>query len=215
MKKTLAASLLLGATLVPTLQGCIPLVAAGATQATLSTVDRRSLGTQTEDETIEWKAAGNVSEKAGAQSHTNFTSYNRKVLITGEVPSEANKAAIERLVIAIPQVKGVYNELSVAPATSLTVRSNDSYITTKVKARLVDSGRVSAAHVKVGTENGVVYLLGLLTQREAEAAIQVARTTTDVKKVVTLFEIITDAEAKALQVKLESQPAKPDSVTGG
>jgi Predicted periplasmic or secreted lipoprotein len=215
MKKTLATSLLLAVTLVPTLQGCIPLVAAGATQATLSAVDRRSLGTQTDDETIEWKAAGNVSTKAGEQSHTNFTSYNRKVLITGEVPSEAIKAEVARLVAAIPQVKGVYDELAIAPASSLSTRSQDSYITTKVKARLVDSGRVSAAHVKVVTEAGVVYLLGLVTQREADAAIQVARTTTDVKKVVNLFEIISDTEAKALEVKIEPQPAKQDSVTSG
>jgi len=215
MKSTLAASLLLGATLLPTLQGCLPLVAAGATQATLAAVDRRPIGTQTEDESIEWKASLEISELGGKQSHLNFTSYNQKVLITGEAPSEELKAEVERRTTTIPNVKGVYNELAIAPATSLAMRSNDSYITTKVKARLVDSGTVSAADVKVVTEAGVVYLLGLVTQREADAAIQVARTTTDVKKVVTLFEIISDAQAKALEVKVEAQPEKPADVTGG
>ncbi|WP_366522158.1 BON domain-containing protein [Candidatus Accumulibacter sp. ACC003] len=90
--------------------------------------------------------------EAGKESHTNFTSYNRKVLVTGEVASEATKAEVERLVAAIPQVRGVYNELAVAPATSLSTRSNDSYITTKVKARFVDSGKFNAVHVKVVTE---------------------------------------------------------------
>ncbi|WP_291995250.1 BON domain-containing protein [Candidatus Accumulibacter sp. ACC003] len=216
MNKALATTLLLGATLIPMLQGCITLVAAGATQVTLSAVDRRSLGTQTEDETIEWKASGEVSEKAGKESHTNFTSYNRKVLVTGEVASEATKAEVERLVAAIPQVRGVYNELAVAPATSLSTRSNDSYITTKVKARFVDSGKFNAVHVKVVTENGVVYLLGLVTQREADAAIQVARTTSDVKKVVTLLEIIPAAKAEELDVHIEPRPpANPDSSDGG
>jgi osmotically-inducible protein OsmY len=102
----------------------------------------------------------------------------------------------------------------VAPISSLRTRSNDSYITTKVKARFVDSGKFNAVHVKVVTENGVVYLLGLVTQREADAAIQVARTTTDVKKVVTLLEIITDARGQSWTPS-RIPPAKPDSVTGG
>lgn len=216
MKKALATSLLVGATLVPMLQGCVPLVAAGATQATLSTIDRRSLGTQTDDETIEWKAASAAREKTGEHAHTNFTSYNRKVLATGEVPSEEIKAEVERVVAGIPQVQGVYNELAIAAPTSFSVRSNDSYITTKVKARFVDSGKFNAVHVKVVTEAGVVYLLGLVTQREADAAIQVARTTSDVKKVVNLMEIISAAQVKELQPHVEpGQPADPDDVGGG
>ncbi|MBE2259551.1 MAG: BON domain-containing protein, partial [Rhodobacteraceae bacterium] len=216
MNKVLATSLLAGAALLPMLQACVPLVAAGATQATLSAVDRRSLGTQTEDETIEWKAAVQISEIGGKESHTNFTSYNRKVLISGEVPSENIKTEVERRVAALPQVRGVYNELAVAPPTSFGTRSNDSYITTKVKARFVDAGKFNAVYVKVVTEDGVVYLLGLVTQREADAAIQIARTTSDVKKVVTLFEIIPEARAKELDVQVEpSKPANPDSIDGG
>jgi len=216
MNKVLPITLVLGAMLLPMLQGCVTVAAVGATQATLAAIDRRSLGTQTEDETIEWKASLEISEKAGKESHVNFTSYNRKVLVTGEVASEEIKAEVERLVAAIPQVRGVYNELAIAPATSLGTRSKDSYITTKVKARFVDAGKFNAVYVKVVTEAGVVYLLGLVTQQEADAAIQVARTTSDVQKVVTLLEIIPDAKARELGVHIEpSQPANPESIVGG
>jgi osmotically-inducible protein OsmY len=197
MKKFLSTSLLLGAALVPTLQGCLPMVAAGATSGALATMDRRSLGTQTDDETIEWKASARVNEKSGDQSHTNFTSYNRKVLITGEVPSEDMKTEIGRIVSAVPQVKGIYNELAVGPVASYSARSNDSYITSRVKGRFIDSGQFNAVHVKVITEAGVVYLLGLVSQREADAAVQVARTTTGVKKVVSLLEIVADDKANS------------------
>jgi osmotically-inducible protein OsmY len=217
MKRFLATGLLLGAALLPTLQGCLPMVAAGATGGALATMDRRSLGTQTDDETIEWKASARVNEKFGETSHTNFTSYNRKVLITGEVASETNKAEIERLVSGVPQVQGVYNELAIGPVTSFSTRSNDSYITTRVKSRFVDSGKFNAIHVKVVTEAGIVYLLGLVTQREADSAIQVARTTSDVKKVVTLLEVVPDAKARELDVHLPTtskQPPKPAAASG-
>lgn len=217
MRKILATSVLLGATLLPLLQGCLPVVAASAaTGGALATLDRRSLGTQTDDETIEWKASSRVSDKFPDNTHANFTSYNHKVLITGEVPSAEAKAEIERIVIGVPQVQGVYNELAVAPVTSLSTRSNDSYITTRVKSRFVDLGKFSAVHVKVVTEAGVVYLLGLVTQREADSAIQVARTTGDVKKVVNLLEIITTAQAKEMDVRMPEprEPVPPGSGGG-
>ena len=201
MRKALAVSVLLGATALPMLQGCLRVVAASAVSGgALATLDRRSLGTQTDDETVEWKASSRVGEKFSDNVHLNFTSYNRKVLVTGEVPSEEVKGEIERIVAGVPQVQGVYNELAVAPVTSFSTRSNDSYITTRVKSRFVDAGKFSAVHVKVVTEAGVVYLLGLVTQREADSAIQVARTTSDVKKVVNLLEIIAPAKARELDV---------------
>jgi len=217
MRKALAASLLLGATALPMLQGCLPVVAASAVSGgALATLDRRSLGTQTDDETVEWKASSRVGEKFSDNVHLNFTSYNRRVLVTGEVPSEEVKGEIERIVAGIPQVQGVYNELAVAPVTSFSTRSNDSYITTRVKSRFVDSGKFSAVHVKVVTEAGVVYLLGLVTQREADSAIQVARTTSDVKKVVNLLEIISDAKARELDVRMpEQRPPAPPASGGG
>ncbi len=216
MRKALAVSLLLGATALPMLQGCLPVVAASAVSGgALATLDRRSLGTQTDDETVEWKASSRVGEKFSDNVHLNFTSYNRRVLVTGEVPSEEVKGEIERIVAGIPQVQGVYNELAVAPVTSFSTRSNDSYITTRVKSRFVDSGKFSAVHVKVVTEAGVVYLLGLVTQREADSAIQVARTTSDVKKVVNLLEIISDAKARELDVRMPEQRAPAPPASGG
>jgi osmotically-inducible protein OsmY len=198
MKKNLIAALLLGATVLPALQGCFPIVAAGATTGVLATIDRRSLGAQTEDETNEWKASSRVGEKLGDKAHLNFTSFNRQVLITGEVPSPDAKAEAERIVTGLPNVQGVHNELTVGPASSYSNRSNDSFITSKVKSRSVDTGKFNPVHVKVVTEAGVVYLLGMVTQPEADAAIDVARTTSGVKKVVNLFEIITPAKAREL-----------------
>ena len=216
MKKSLAVGLLLGAALVPLLQGCLPLLAAGASGSALAAFDRRSLGTQTDDETIEWKASARVGEKSWDDVHANFTSFGRRVLVTGEVPEQSVKAEVERIVAGVPQVQSVYNELAVGPVTCFSTRSNDSYITSRVKGRFVDSGKFNAIHVKVVTEDGVVYLLGLVTQSEAEAAIQVARTTSGVKKVVTLLEVIPEAKARELDVRLpEPTPPTTPPASGG
>jgi osmotically-inducible protein OsmY len=214
MRRTIAASsLLLGICLLPTLQGCVPIVAAGATTGALATLDRRTLGAQTEDEAIEWKARARTNERFGDKVQTSFTSYNRRVLISGEAPSEEIKAEIERIVSGVPQVQGVFNEISIAPLSSFSNRSNDSYITTRVKTRLVDARKLNPIHVKVVTEAGIVYLLGLVTQPEADAAIQIARTTKEVKKVVTLFEIISAGKASELAPQT-GEPAKPTSAPG-
>jgi osmotically-inducible protein OsmY len=209
MNKKLIAGLLLGATLLPALQGCVPVVAAGVTTGVLATLDRRTIGTQTEDETIEWKASARVSEKFGEKVHANFTAYNRKVLLTGEVPSAEMKTEVERIVSSTPNVEGVYNELIVAGITSFSARSNDTYITSKVKGRFIDAGKFNAVHVKVITEASSVYLLGMATQREADAAINVARTTSGVSKVVNLMEIISEAKAKELDVPPPEKSTKP------
>ena len=209
MKKKLLAALLLGATVLPALQGCFPVVAAGVGTGVMATLDRRTLGTQTEDESIEWKAGSRVGDKLRDRGHFNFTSYNRKVLITGEVASEEYKAEAERIVGGIANVQGVHNELVVGPSSSLTDRSNDSFITSKVKSRSVDNGKFNPLHVKVVTEAGTVFLLGMLTQAEADAAIQVARTTSGVRKVIPLFETITPARARELDVSQPDQRAAP------
>lgn len=208
MKKHVIAALLLGATALPLLQGCIPVIAAGATAGALSAFDRRSLGTQTEDETIEWKSSARVGEKLGDKVHINFTSFNHKVLLTGEVPSAEDKAEAELIVSGVTNVQGVYNELTVGPISSFSDRSNDSFITSKVKSRMVDSGKFNPVHVKVVTEAGVVFLLGMVTQPEADSAIGVARTTSGVKKVVNLLEIITPARARELDFT-QSNSSKP------
>jgi osmotically-inducible protein OsmY len=200
MTKNLIVALLLGATVLPALQGCFPIIAAGVTSGVLAAVDRRSVGTQTEDETIEWKAAARVNEQFGDKVHINFTSYNRKVLLTGEAPSAEAKAEIERLTLGVPNVLSAYNEITVGPISSYSDRSNDAFITTKVKSRSVDNGKYNPVHAKVVSEAGVVFLLGMLTQVEADAAIDVARTTSGVRKVVNVLEIITPAKARELDL---------------
>ena len=200
MKKNLLAALLIGVATLPALQGCFPAVVAGVGSGVTATIDRRTLGTQTEDESIEWKASSRVDDKLRDRGHFNFTSYNRQVLLSGEVASEDIRAEAERIVAAIPNVRGVFNELVVGPSSSLTTRSNDAYVTSKVKARFVDAGKFNAVHVKVVTEAGSVFLMGLVTQVEADAAIQVTRTTSGVRKVVPLMEIITPAKARELDV---------------
>lgn len=204
MKKRLIIALLAGATLLPALQGCFPVVAAGIAGSVLAGTDRRTLGTQTEDETLEWKTSNRLREKFSERSHINVTSYNRKVLLSGEVPSPEMKAEAERIAASQPNVRGVFNELTTGNVTSYSNRSNDAFITSKVKARFIDAARFSPNHVKVVTEARTVFLLGLLTQREAQAAIDLARTTRDVAKVVSLVEIISDGQARELD------PPRPD-----
>ncbi|HOL64790.1 MAG TPA: BON domain-containing protein [Accumulibacter sp.] len=198
MNRKFFIGLLLGVVLLPQLQGCFPLVAAGATGGVLVTVDRRTLGTQTEDESIEWKARSRVNDRFGDETHTNFVSFNRKVLITGEALNEEIRSEVGRIVSGVPQVQEVQNEMAVAPNSSFAARSNDAYITTKVKGRLVDSKSLKAVHVKVVTEASIVYLMGIVSQREADATIQVARTTSGVRKVVTLMEVLPDSAIREL-----------------
>ncbi len=184
---------------LPFVTGCVPaVIATGATVGVMSAQDRRSTGVQTDDEGIEWKAAQSVPERYAAASHLNFTSFNQRLLITGEVPSEEARAAIGEQAAKVLGVKDVINETAVAPASSLSARSNDSYITSKVKARLVDEKNISANHIKVVTENGIVYLMGIVTEREAKVAVAVARTTEGVRKVVNVMQVMSDAEIQRL-----------------
>lgn len=188
MNCTRVAIVLVCAAMVPQLQGCFPMIAAGAGAAALSVIDRRTTGTQVEDEGIELRASNRIGERYGDKVHVNVTSFNRGVLLTGEAPDENTRVAIEKIVLGVPNVRGVTNDVAVAGNTSLTARSNDSFLTSKVKARFVDANRFNAVHVKVVTENRAVYLLGLVTQQEADAAVEIARTTGDVRKVVKVFE---------------------------
>ncbi|MBL8397150.1 MAG: BON domain-containing protein [Candidatus Accumulibacter sp.] len=213
MNRSFGFGLLLGIAILLQLQGCFPLVAAGATGGVLATVDRRTLGTQTEDESIEWKARARVNQRYGDEVHGNYTSFNRKVLISGEALNDEIKADTGRLVSGVPQVQEVHNELAVAPFSSFAARSNDAFITTKVKGRLVDDKNMNAVHVKVVTEASIVYLMGIVSQREANTAIQVARTTSGVRKVVSLLEILPDQAIKELDSRIppaRSEPARSE-----
>ncbi|GAB1394161.1 hypothetical protein MASR1M60_23250 [Rhodocyclaceae bacterium] len=188
---------------VPILSGCIGAAAVGVGAGALIFADRRPTETVLTDEGIEIRAGNRIREKFGDRVHVNVTSYNRTVLLTGEVPDAAAREEIEKLVSGVNNVKAISNELAVGAISTLSNRSNDVYITSKVKARFIDAATVSPVHVKVITEAGIVYLMGQVTTRESNAAVEVARTTAGVQKVVRVFEIISDAEARRLD------PPKP------
>lgn len=171
---------------MPLLGGCAAAVIGGAATGVLVANDRRTVGTVTEDQAIELKS----SSRVGDRGHINYTSYNKLVLLTGEVPTAAAKEDAERVVRGVENVRGVYNELQIAGNSALSTRTNDSYITSKVKARFVDGGKFNPVHVKVVTESSVVYLMGLVSRAEGEAATEIARTTSGVEKVVRLFEYL-------------------------
>jgi osmotically-inducible protein OsmY len=169
------------------LQGCAPLLVTGAASAALMATDRRSSGMYLEDENIEWRVFARLrGDFTGA--HVNATSYNRRVLLTGEAPTEDMKAQIEKAVRGVLNVRDVVNELQVAGASSLASRGNDSLITSNVKARMVNNGKFSPTHVKVLTEANTVYMMGLVTPAEADAAVEVARNAQGVSRVVKVFE---------------------------
>lgn len=205
--------LVLLAALTTALSGCMPVVAAGAGAGVLMISDRRNAETYLADEAIEIRAANRVGEKFGDKVHVNVTSYNRMLLLTGEVPDAATRAEVETVVGGVPNVKSVTNELQVAGPSSFGGRSNDTYVTSKVKARFVDANKFAANHVKVVTESGVVYLLGLVTQKEADAAVDIARTTGGVQKVVKVFEIISDQQARQLDARPAESTAGKQSGT--
>jgi len=196
LKFTLAAAALIAA--LPLLQGCVPVVIGGAAAGVMSAYDRRSTGVQTDDETAEWKAAQRIPERFKAASHVNFTAYNHRVLITGEVPSDEARTVVGEQTRQVPGVTEIFNELNVAPASAYGNRSNDSYITSKLKARLVDSNQLSANHIKVVTENGVAYLMGIVNEREAKVAVAIARTTDGVRKVVNVMEVVPEADTRRI-----------------
>jgi osmotically-inducible protein OsmY len=171
-----------------TLQGCELAVLGGGAAAITAIEDRRTSGTIMDDEGIEIRVRRAVRERFGESTHLNVTSFNRSVLVTGEVPDEATRAEIEKIVLGNANVRGVTNELQIAGVSSIATRTGDSFITTKIKGRLLDANKVNPVHIKVVTESGVVYLLGMVTETEADDAVDIARTTNGVRKVVKIFE---------------------------
>jgi osmotically-inducible protein OsmY len=174
---------------IPLLHGCPAVIATGVGTAVVTGQDRRTFGTITEDQEIEFKAGQRIDQQY-PDPHINITSYNRMVLLTGEAPDEATRTGIEQTAQAVENVRGVYDEITVAGNSSSPARVNDSYLTTKVKTRFIDEGKFNPIYVKVVTESGVVYLLGLVKHDEADAATEIARTTSGVRKVVKLFEYL-------------------------
>ena len=191
------------------LPACAPVLVGGAmVGGALASVDRRTAGTQVEDQAIELKAAARVREITTDQANVNATSYNRIVLLTGEVPDAATRSAVEQAIGRIEGVRSVVNELAVMGKTTLTARSNDAVLSARVKAGFIDAKDLQANTVKVTTERGVVYLMGRVTEREAARAVAVARSVPGVQKVVRVFEILTDAQLAELLNSSGQQPKK-------
>ena len=192
--KSLSRRLFLLILLFPFLPGCALLIATGVVSGVGAGVavsqDRRTGGSFVEDEGIEMHSGQRISEKFGGNVHVNVTSFNRNVLLTGEVPSESIKKEIGGLVMGVENVRNITNEISVAGISPFMSRSNDALITSKVKGRFMDAGKFQINHVKVVTENSVVYLLGLVKRHEAQSAVEIASSTSGVKKVVKVFEYL-------------------------
>ena len=188
------AALLAGAAVVTALSGCAAAVLGGAAVGAMVAVDRRTSGTQLEDEGIELRAASRLRDALGDRAHVTVTSYNRQVLLTGEVPSDQARQQAEQLVSRVENVRSVVNDLAVMEKSSLSSRSNDALITGKVKASLVDAKDLSATAFKVLTERGVVYMMGRVTEREIKRATAIASTVSGVKKVVRVLEVISEEE---------------------
>jgi osmotically-inducible protein OsmY len=204
----LCLNLLLATACVASLSACFPVVLGGAMMGGLVAVDRRTAGTQLEDEGIELRANSRVRDNLGDRGHINITSYNRQVLLTGEVPSAQDKQLVEQVVSQVANVRVIVNELAVLGNTTLTQRTSDTLTTGRVKAGLVDEKELYASAFKVVTERGTTYLMGRVTQREAELATEVVRGTSGVQKVVRVLEIISDAELQSLLPKPAANEVK-------
>jgi osmotically-inducible protein OsmY len=188
------------------LGACAPLIVGGAlVGGSLVAVDRRTSGAQLEDEGIELRSANRIREGLGDRVHVNVTSYNRQVLLTGEVPNEQDKQLVAQIVAKVDNVRSVVNELAVLGITTLASRSSDVLIAGRTRAALVDAQDLYSGAFKIVTERGTTYLMGRVTQREALRGSEVARAVSGVQKVVRVFEIISDEEL----ARLLPQPAKP------
>ena len=197
------------------LSACAPVVLGGAAMTGMVAADRRTAGTQLEDERIELIATKRLNELLGERGHVNVTSFNRRVLITGEVPTAQDRQRVEAAIAQIENVRGVVNDLAVVPNASLGQRSSDSWITGQVRAGIVDARDLSSSAFKVVTERGVVYLMGIVTQREAERVTEIARGVPGVAKVVRVFEIVSEDELRRLVPPPQPTPATAAPASGG
>jgi osmotically-inducible protein OsmY len=190
------------------LAGCAPLIVGGAVLGgTLVATDRRTSGTQLEDEGIELRAANRLREAFAERVNIGVTSYNRQVLLTGEVPSEADKQRAQEIVSRVENVRSIVNELGILGNSTLTARSADALVTGRVRASFVDAKDLYANAFKVTTTRGTTYLLGRVTQREADRATEITRSTPGVQRVVRVFEIISEQDLQ----RMLPQPAKPSA----
>lgn len=201
-----------GVALLGALAGCAPLVVGGAVGTALVLTDRRTSGAQLEDQNIELRANNVLSAQFGDRARLVVTSFNRRVLLTGDVPSAQDKATAARLLAQVENVQQIVDELAVQAPASLSQRSSDTLVTAKVKASFVDARDLVSSAFKVVTEKGTVYLMGRVTQREADRATEVTRGVSGVQRVVRVFEVISEEELKRIQpppAKAGDVPAQP------
>ena len=183
-----------------TLSGCIFPVVVGAVGAgAYSATDRRSLGAQTDDKVIASRVDSRLSDALSDRSHYNVNVFNRKVLLTGEVPDQASKDKAVQIAKAVDNVASVVSDLEIGGMTPSTARNNDAYLTTKVKAELVSRKDIFANAYKVVTEKSIVYLMGRVTREEGDRAAEVASGVSGVQKVVKVFDYLSDAELAQIQ----------------
>jgi osmotically-inducible protein OsmY len=180
------------------LSACAPLIIGGAAMGALVATDRRTSGAQLEDEGIELRTASRIRDSLGERVHVNVASYNRQVLLTGEVPNAQDRQLVEQIASRVENVRATVNELAVLGNTTLTQRSSDALVTGRVKASMVDAKDLFANAFKVVTERGTTYLMGRVTQREADRATELTRGTSGVQKVIRIFEIISEDELARL-----------------
>lgn len=205
--RSLALTLLAAGMLSGALSACAPLLIGGAAVGgALLATDRRTSGTQVEDQAIELKASNRVKDVLGEKGHVNVTSYNRMLLITGEVPTDADRVAVEQSLARIENVRGTYNELVVGLNSTLGSRSNDLLLESKVKATYVDAKDIMSNAYKVVAERGTIFLMGRVTEREANRGAELARSIAGVNKVVKVFEILSEDELAALGRKEHVAP---------
>ena len=183
------------------LSGCAALIVGGALGTALMVSDRRTSGVQIEDQAIELKALTRIRETVGDRGHISATSYNRTLLLTGEVASEADRTALEQSLSRIENLRSTVNELAVMGSSSVASRSSDTVLTSRVKASYLDAKDLQANSIKVVSERGTVYLMGRVTEREATRATELARGISGVQKVVRVFEILSEAELTDLGTK--------------
>ena len=202
--------LALGAALCASLQGCVPLVVGATAVGSMAAVDRRTIGTQTDDKTIELKGEGRASKITGEKGRVAVTSYNRMVVLTGEVADEKMKAEVQAQITSLVDPKKIENDLEVAPVSTVSARSSDLLITSKVKAAIIDTKDLYISAFKIHTDRGVVYLMGRVTQREAKLGAEVARNAAgNIRKVVKLFEYISEDEL----LEMKAKPSPEESRT--
>jgi osmotically-inducible protein OsmY len=194
---------------VMALGGCVPLMFGGAVTSAMVASDRRTSGTVLEDNGIQIKANARINENLGDRAHINITSYNRQVLITGEAPTQQDKELVEKVVSNVENVRNIVNDVAVMGKSTLTQRSSDVLVSSRVKASLVDAPDMFTNAFKIITERGTTYLMGRVTQREANRATEIITATSGVQKLVRVLEIISEEELARMPSQQNTEASKP------